>query len=293
MKLRSAVIKRGTAREGSRELRALSQGVVLHCGTTCSRPSACTRWSAAMEPPHEPPPRWLRECTRDELVAELGRRRRLHEPLVIDVRDVEAADMEALCSEWEAYMSRHDQERMFTATTPSTEGVLKSLSEVWAGGGLAIQHDLAESPSAANPIIDFLDTHRHLTLYEVWSSLEQWVKRNLGAIARYPAFVNGVGGKPTLTHFDDYDSVAIVLSGLKTFYVAPPPDLLNGGCRRPNESDARPHKHGTRRTQRVAQPFTRLVVRAGSVLCLPAGWWHYVESDPHTLMLCAWTTGEE
>lgn len=96
----------------------------------------------------------------------------------------------------------------------------------------------------------------------------------------------------TETHFDAYHSLAFVLSGSKTFYVAPPQLVKQSGRKMMHESTAHPHQPGTPREQLLPQPFERINVPAGGLLYLPAGWWHFVESEPKTVMTCAWVEAE-
>ena len=118
--------------------------------------------------------------------------------------------------------------------------------------------------------------------------MEEWLAARRGPVARRPAFVNGVGAAQTPTHFDDYDSVALVLVGAKTFYVAPPALVHQAGRGMCHESSAHPLRPGAPSEQAVPQPFWRVDVAAGCLLYLPRGWWHHVVSEPHTVMVCAW-----
>ena len=118
--------------------------------------------------------------------------------------------------------------------------------------------------------------------------MEEWLAARRGPVARRPAFVNGVGAAQTPTHFDDYASVALVLTGAKTFHIAAPSRVHQTGRGMLHESSATPYKPGTAREQQVPQPFMRVQMEAGSLLYLPPRWWHYVESQPKTIMQCAW-----
>ena len=106
-----------------------------------------------------------------------------------------------------------------------------------------------------------------------------------------PAFVAGSvrpGGGPT--HFDDYDNLALVLVGGKTFYVAPPSTFRDSP--RLGKSNERkgvsPHDRLTsdRNQWQVAH------LQAGDILYLPKGWWHYVDSIPQTVMTNVWAQTE-
>ena len=107
-----------------------------------------------------------------------------------------------------------------------------------------------------------------------------------------PAFVAGAvqpGGGPL--HFDDYDNLAMIVVGSKTFYIAPPATFCD--AERVGEDNERrrvsPHD---RISSEVAQwQVARLSV--GDILYLPNGWWHYVDSTPHTVMTNVWARAEE
>lgn len=103
-----------------------------------------------------------------------------------------------------------------------------------------------------------------------------------------PAFINGSEVKPTTTRFDEYSSVALVLAEPKTLYITPPVFVHQTGRGMLHESSATPYKPDTIQEQEVLQPFMRVWIEAGSLLYLPARWWHHVESRPKTIMVCAW-----
>ena len=96
-----------------------------------------------------------------------------------------------------------------------------------------------------------------------------------------------MGRKATTTHFDEYASFALVLTGAKTFHIAPPSLVHQTGRGMEHESSATPYKVGTAREQEVPQPFVCVHIGAGCLLYLPPRWWHYVDSQPKTIMLCA------
>ena len=134
------------------------------------------------------------------------------------------------------------------------------------------------------------------------------VQRQLDSIAarlrpaevRYPAFVTGklqAGGGPT--HYDEYENFAMMVCGSKTFYLAEPDALSNLPVR------------GQRTNERLgANPFNRVslapgsssahldevapdvwmlaTINPGDILYLPLGYWHWVYSEPHTVMTNVW-----
>ena len=107
-----------------------------------------------------------------------------------------------------------------------------------------------------------------------------------------PAFVAGAvqpGGGPL--HFDDYDNLALIVVGSKTFYIAPPATFYDAP-RIGEENERRGVSPHDRLTSEVAQwQVARLL--AGDILYLPKRWWHYVDSTPHTVMTNVWARREE
>lgn len=223
------------------------------------------------------------DCSRHRLLCTLSKAD-LNQPLLIRLTDV---DTEELLRAWNLHVHSKSELTYKTASL-RTEGAQKSLLQAWQGNGLSIQHDLDEAVSVANPVLDFLRAHPRLKYCGLWMRLEEWIEAHVGNIARRPAFINGSKVKPTTTHFDEYASVALVLAGAKTFHIAPPALVHQTGRGMLHESSATPFKPGTSREQEVMQPFMRVQMEAGSLLYLPAGWWHYVESRPKTIMTCAW-----
>jgi len=224
-------------------------------------------------------------CSRHRILSTLSDAD-ITQPLLIQLTDIET-DTEELQRAWDLHVRTT---RMLTYKTASqnTEGAQKTLLQAWEGAGLSIQHDLDDAASVDNPVLDFLRMHPGLKFHGLWVRLEEWIKCHRGNISRRPAFVNGSKVKPTTTHFDDYASVALVLMGAKTFHIAAPSRVHHTGRGMLHESSATPYKPGTAREQEVPQPFMRVQMRAGSLLYLPPRWWHYVESQPKTIMQCAW-----
>lgn len=272
----------------SRELAALDRDDVLH-RVGERRPSACTRRAQAglSTTPAALPPTYVLECTRHRLLAALGKAVAVPErPLLIRLSDARG-HVDALRSAWERHLEACDSDT-FTAATPQTEGTRCTLRQAWTGGSWNIQHDLEETLRDKHPIADFLRAHPHLALSHLWRHVEAWLEAHVGPIARRPAFINGIGTATTATHYDDYDSVALVLVGVKTFCIAPPSLVRQTGRGRLNESSAHPFVTGSPKEQAVPQPFWRVELTEGNLLFLPRGWWHFVVSDPKTMMMCAW-----
>ena len=202
-------------------------------------------------------------------------------PLVVKVVNP-VLDQTPLLDAWETHLGRFDT---FKTVTPLTEGADRTLLQAWTQTGLSIQHDLDDEPSAINPVLDFLQAHADLEQSRLWARVERMLEAR-GPIERRPAFINGPHAAITQTHQDGFDSIAFVLAGQKTFYVAPPNRVHP--TRREHESSASPFTPGCPATQAAPQPFVRVIVGAGSLLYLPRNWWHFVESESQTIMLCAW-----
>ena len=102
-----------------------------------------------------------------------------------------------------------------------------------------------------------------------------------------PAFVTGTispGGGPT--HYDDFDSIATVLVGTKTFYVAPYDTFANSP--RMGEENERLGVSPFDRTTSTPTQWSVAELNCGDTLFLPAGYWHFVDSNPHTVMTNTW-----
>ena len=106
---------------------------------------------------------------------------------------------------------------------------------------------------------------------------------------REPAFVAGTiqpGGGPT--HFDNYENLAVVLVGQKTFYLAEPATFRDAPrLGKTNERlGVSPHD---RLSSRVEQ-WHVAHLEVGDILYLPLGWWHFVDSIPRTVMTNTWAS---
>ena len=262
---------------------------MLH-GVLEHRPSACTRHAHKIQLFSQPsliPTTHVWEGSRHQLIEALSRALSSPKhPRVMQLTDA-AVHAGAVLRAWEQHLGSREG-ATFAATTLCTEGARRTLQHAWTGVGLSIQHDLDEVAQADNPVVDFLLEHPHLKFSSLWLRIVTWLEAHAGPVMRYPAFIHGANVAPTTTHYDDYDSVAFVLVGGKTFYVAPPNLVCQTGRGRPNESSAHPFQPGSPWEQVLPQPFLKVEVPAGSLLYLPRGWWHFVVSQPNTIMLCAW-----
>ena len=126
--------------------------------------------------------------------------------------------------------------------------------------------------------------------------LQQQIERVVAGagrrILRRPAFAAGLiepGRGPA--HFDQYNNVALVLCGRKRFFIAPHEAMrwLDGerNGERNERHDVHPLFPGA-----YAQPTRRQWLCAdlgpGDLLFLPYGWWHWVESELHSVMTNIW-----
>ena len=107
---------------------------------------------------------------------------------------------------------------------------------------------------------------------------------------RHPAFLHGACPPTTAdTHFDGYDSLALVIMGGKTFWLLPHPLLARRPALRGFSSERRDvdPARGDR-----PEPWQRVDLVPGDILFIPAGEWHYVLSSPHTAMTNVWWPAE-
>ena len=90
-----------------------------------------------------------------------------------------------------------------------------------------------------------------------------------------PAFICSAD-QASSCHFDQHSNVMLVLYGKKVVYLSPPDMLVSSGGRKHYNTDATP------RNTQFAMKFE---IRAGDMLLIPSGWWHYVETKGMTGML--------
>ena len=268
---------------------SLQVNEILH-GVTERRPSECTRHALGLSLFSPPPPLpidYVWEGSRHRLLEALTcALSTSRHPRVMRLADA-APDSDVMRRSWEQHL-RVCERTTFAAVAPSTEGARHPGRQAFVGPGWSIQHDLEDDALAGNPVADFLRAHPHLKFSSSWLRIVAWLQVHAGPVVRRPAFINGVDAAPTTTHFDEYESVAFVLVGAKTFYVAAPDLVFQTGRGRQHESSANPFRPGSPREQAVPQPFLKIDVPAGCMPFLPPRWWHFVVGPAHTVMLCAW-----
>jgi len=139
--------------------------------------------------------------------------------------------------------------------------------------------------------------------------------RNL-QMSRKLVWVKGKGPPAhTYTHNDDYDNFAMVLSGSKTFYVMSPDTMAmlkgfsasKGDVKAPlarkrqrgsapNEEpwalpdDIVPLPSEISKEQTMTNFFTKIELGKGDLLYIPHDWYHYVVTEPNTIMVNWWYT---
>ena len=110
--------------------------------------------------------------------------------------------------------------------------------------------------------------------------------------ARRPAFITGniLVGDPCQVHWDEYNSLAVVIQGCKTFYIAAPSAFVEQTTRR-GASHVLPGVSPFDDYPTGLSPWIKVVLQAGDVLYLPQGWWHAVVSEPLSIMTNIWVPG--
>ena len=209
-------------------------------------------------------------------------------PLVIRSA-LTSRDMMELIDEWELFMAQDK-----TLYQMGGGKGRQTLATMW-GSPMRLEHDLRDT-STPNPVMTWLSAApRGSVVARVWQLQQQLegVAASHGPILRRPAFATGlipVGGGPA--HFDEYSNTALVIAGRKTFFICPPRAMawqdgqLNGKYNERldvNPFVPGPHPEPTLGQWRLAD------LHPGDVLYLPAGWWHYVVSEPHSIMTNVWT----
>jgi hypothetical protein len=209
-------------------------------------------------------------------------------PLVIRSALTER-DAMALVDEWELFVAQD------SSVYQMADGRGKlSLSTMWSTP-MRLEHDLQDT-TTPNPVVTWLSSApRGGVAARVWQLQQQLEEAAVshGPILRRPAFATGlipVGGGPT--HFDDYNNTALVIAGRKSFFIAPPSAMgWQDGQRngKHNERlDVNPLVPGLFPEPALGQ-WRLADLHPGDVLYLPAGWWHYVVSESHSIMTNVWT----
>ena len=171
----------------------------------------------------------------------------------------------------------------------------QTLETMWAAPW-RLEHDL-EDTETINPVVAWLQDAQPegSVARRAWNLQRHLVRIAESAgrrILRRPAFATGLvqaGGGPA--HFDEYNNIALLLCGRERFFIAPYAAMAwkdgeqNG---EPNERrDVHPLLPGAH-----PQPSLRQWLYAdlgpGDILFLPHSWWHFVDSEPHSVMTNLW-----
>ena len=224
-----------------------------------------------------------------------------------------AASVRSLRDSWTSYVHQ-DQMQYQTVNLTAAK---KTLREVWESSmrieqGLKNDHDNPVMSWLKSPSADLL-TRQMMDRLEQLKSLA-YAHAHRVRVARkhveFKSFIAGVdimaGGGPC--HFDEYDNFAMVLTGMKIFYHAPP-EAFASVQRNEGEYNERltvnPFDDVTLNRLRSGQPLGKLdtvdrngsplsdrwkmaVLRPGDILLLPHRWWHWVWSEPGTVMVNVW-----
>ena len=230
-------------------------------------------------------------------------------PLHVQMR-LSALERDELLRDWSTYVKGHATERYQTA---GRSAACRPLGEVWRS---ASRIESGLKGETDNPIRDWLaspsrrDSVRR-RMQGVQLQLDALTSarcKQLAVGSETKAFIAGrvkPGGGPS--HYDSYDNLALVLSGSKVFYHAPPHALeqvpLHGEV---NERlSVNPFDDVTLNApvycldvcdcQGVAlAPLWRAAaLEAGDLLFLPHRWWHWVWSEPATIMTNNWIDRSE
>ena len=180
--------------------------------------------------------------------------------------------------EWDEFVRKDTGTYYSVNETTKTEGAKYSLRDVYRDK-IYIQYGLKTDTSLTrNPLIRFyrqIRSRMHTEIEKVLSLI-----RGSFTIKSVPCFINGDFSPITKTHYDDYHNIIILLSGSKTFYLARQGSIVNTDNKNENETDSNPHD-GT-------SSFVKATLTPGDMLYIPLGWWHYVESEPNSIMLNFW-----
>ena len=183
--------------------------------------------------------------------------------------------------------------------------VKATLAEVLASSSLYLQHGFGyeeghDDSQEDGPIRSVLRSQFGSEWEDTlltWIKDRPWFNATNSEVTRH-CLVNGKFSPVTCTHFDPYLNVALVLRGKKTFWCAPF-DAVNAKLFQPEQGtdpEWNRKAHDVVPDQRTSIPryaaacrrFTKFEVGAGEVLVLPPNVWHYVVSDPSTIMLNWW-----
>jgi hypothetical protein len=202
-------------------------------------------------------------------------------------------DMTKLVEEWAVFMAEHK-----TLYQMGEGRGMHTLSTMW-NSPMRLEHDLRNSSTIPNPVMTWLSLAQPGSVAaRVWHLQEQLegVAASQSPVLRRPAFATGIvlsEGRGNITHFDDYNNTALVLTSSKTFLIAPPDAMSwEDGPRNGNRNerlDVNPLLQGRRYPEPPLAQWQRAHLSPGDVLYLPSGWWHHVVSASNSLMTNLWT----
>ena len=230
------------------------------------------------------------------------------EPLIIRLR-FSLTERAELLQSWSSYVTAH---RLVRQQTAGRTAPVLPLGEAWNTSRRI------ESGLKGRKRTVFADCAREwlmapappgsarLRMQQVQLQLNQvadeWCKR-LHTGQETKSFIAGrieSGGGPT--HFDSYDNLALILTGSKVFYHAPYRAFLRV------EGSGQEHERLTinpfddlalnhpitplhtkdLKGQPLAPRWCAAALEVGDILVLPHHWWHWVWSEPQTIMTNNW-----
>ena len=106
------------------------------------------------------------------------------------------------------------------------------------------------------------------------------------------AFATGLvqaGGGPA--HFDEYNNIALLLCGRKRFFIAPYAAMAWEDGEQNGEHNERRDVHPLlpgAHPQPSIREWLYADLGPGDVLFLPQSWWHFVDSEPQSVMTNLW-----
>lgn len=224
-------------------------------------------------------------------------------PLVLSCKASACQQAECLAS-WTSFVA--DSSPSITYSTQEHGNL--SLRKIWHSRlGVRMETSL-RGEAETNAVRDWLETstpgsfvHQLHTVQKQLETLATEFKSRRSTTVLYPSFVTGLveeGGGTT--HFDSYTNLAFVTVGCKTFYSSRSFDEspINQATLRGKDNERRgvnPYNSASllprvARLDAVPQElWSAAVLRAGDILYLPLGYWHWVHSTPHAVMTNVWT----
>ena len=236
---------------------------------------------------------------------------RASEPLIIRLQFSPAERAELLQS-WSSYVAAH---RLVLQQTAGRTAPVLPLGEAW-NTSRRIESGLKGRKRRKHTT--FVDCAREwlmapaphesarLRMQQVQLQLDrvadEWCQR-LHTDQENKAFIAGrikSGGGPT--HFDSYDNLALILTGSKVFYHAPHRAFLRveGAGKEHERLNINPFDELALNHpitplciedldgQPLAPLWRAAALEVGDILVLPHHWWHWVWSEPQTIMTNNW-----